>query len=173
VECGFTKLTPPLCIGGGTRAVAAHHGHDARHLALLLSTLEREFFIDNLLIRTHFIIVMFWWTGLASWEFEFPFPGSLTFTLSLQEVALARPRRITATTHDSSLFASLSRCVSFERGTPVHAERGGLRLFLISEIPLYTHHGHDARFLALRLPQQVWGLGLRVQGAAVPRRARI
>ena len=25
----------------------------------------REFFIDNLLVRIHFIIVMIWWTGLA------------------------------------------------------------------------------------------------------------
>ena len=41
---------------------------------------EREFFIDNLLVRVHFIIVMIRWTGLAPWEFEFPFPGSLTFT---------------------------------------------------------------------------------------------
>ena len=41
---------------------------------------EREFFIDNLLVRIHFIIVMICWTGLASWEFEFPFPGSLIFT---------------------------------------------------------------------------------------------
>ena len=39
---------------------------------------EREFFIDNLLVRIHFIIEMIWWTGLAPWEFEFPFPGSLT-----------------------------------------------------------------------------------------------
>ena len=38
---------------------------------------EREFFIDNLLVRIHFIIVMIWWTGLAPGEFEFPFPGSL------------------------------------------------------------------------------------------------
>jgi len=37
--------------------------------------LEREFFIDNLLVRIHFIIVMIRWTGLAPWEFEFPFPG--------------------------------------------------------------------------------------------------
>jgi len=41
---------------------------------------EREFFIDNPLILIHFIIVMIRWTGLASWEFEFPFPGSLTST---------------------------------------------------------------------------------------------
>ena len=39
---------------------------------------ERERFIDNLLVRIHFIIVMIRWTGLAPWEFEFPFPGSLT-----------------------------------------------------------------------------------------------
>jgi len=41
---------------------------------------EREFFIDNLLVRIHFIIVMIRWTGLALGEFEFPFPGSLTST---------------------------------------------------------------------------------------------
>jgi len=41
---------------------------------------EREFFIDNLLVRTHFINVMIRWTGLAPWEFEFHFPGSLTST---------------------------------------------------------------------------------------------
>jgi hypothetical protein len=42
--------------------------------------LKREFFIDNLLVRIHFIIMMIRWTGLAPWEFEFPFPGSLTST---------------------------------------------------------------------------------------------
>ena len=44
------------------------------------SAIKREFFIDNLLVRIHFIIVMIGWTGLAPWEFEFPFPGSLTST---------------------------------------------------------------------------------------------
>jgi len=39
---------------------------------------EREVFVDNLLVRIHFIIVMSRWTGLALWVFEFPFPGSLT-----------------------------------------------------------------------------------------------
>ena len=41
---------------------------------------EIEFFIDNLLVRIHFIIVMIRWTGLAPWEFELPFSGSLTST---------------------------------------------------------------------------------------------
>jgi len=41
---------------------------------------ERDFFIDNLLVRIHLIIVMIRWTGLAPWEFAFPFPGSLTST---------------------------------------------------------------------------------------------
>jgi len=31
---------------------------------------ERDFFIDNLLVRTLFIIAMIWWTGLALWEFD-------------------------------------------------------------------------------------------------------
>jgi len=39
---------------------------------------QREFVVDNLLVRIHFIIVMIRWTGLAPWEFEFPFPDSLT-----------------------------------------------------------------------------------------------
>ena len=42
--------------------------------------LERKFFIGNLLVRIHFIIVMIRWTGLAPWELEFPFPGSLIST---------------------------------------------------------------------------------------------
>ena len=29
---------------------------------------ERDLFIDNLLVRIHFIIDMIWWTGLAPWE---------------------------------------------------------------------------------------------------------
>jgi len=33
---------------------------------------EREFFIDNLLVRNHFIIVMIRWTGLAPWECDPP-----------------------------------------------------------------------------------------------------
>jgi len=32
-----------------------------------LSKREREFFVDNLLVRIHFIIVMIRWTGLAPW----------------------------------------------------------------------------------------------------------
>jgi len=40
----------------------------------------REFFIDNLLVRINFIIVVIRCTGLAPRKFEFPFPGSLTST---------------------------------------------------------------------------------------------
>jgi len=39
---------------------------------------KREFCIDNLLVRVHFIVVIIRRTGLAPWEFELPFPGSLT-----------------------------------------------------------------------------------------------
>ena len=48
---------------------------------LVTSTLPGiERLIGNLLVRIHFIIVMIRWTGLAPWEFEFPFSGSLTST---------------------------------------------------------------------------------------------
>ena len=35
--------------------------------------MDDRFWIDNLLVRIHFIIEMMRWTGLAPWEFEFPF----------------------------------------------------------------------------------------------------
>ena len=41
---------------------------------------EREFCFDNLLARIHVIVVMMRWPGLAPWEFEFPFRGSLAST---------------------------------------------------------------------------------------------
>ena len=48
---------------------------------------QLAFFIVNLLVRVHFIIVMMRWTGLAPWQFEFLFPGSLTvaFQQSIQD----------------------------------------------------------------------------------------
>ena len=45
------------------------------------SVVRREFCINNLLVRIHVIITMIEWTGLAPWEFEFPFAGSLASTL--------------------------------------------------------------------------------------------
>ena len=41
------------------------------------SVCGRELFVDNLLVRIHFITVMIRWTGLAPWEFEFSLTGSL------------------------------------------------------------------------------------------------
>ena len=41
---------------------------------------KRESFIDNLLVRIRFIIVMIRWTSLTPWAFEFPVPGSFTST---------------------------------------------------------------------------------------------
>ena len=48
--------------------VASLHPRDLRHR-------EGEFFIDNLLVRIQFIIVMIRWIRLAPWEFEFPVPA--------------------------------------------------------------------------------------------------
>ena len=48
---------------------------------------ERDQLIDNLLVRIHFIIEVTWWTGLAPWDSEFVFLGSLISTfLDLAEV---------------------------------------------------------------------------------------
>ena len=61
---------------------------------------EREFFIDNLLARIHFIIVMIRWTGLAPWEFGFRFPGSLTSTFLGNAVRWFRRRVLSPDTVD-------------------------------------------------------------------------
>ena len=45
-----------------------------------LEHLEREFFVENLMVRIHFIIEMIRWTSLTPRESEFPVPGSLTST---------------------------------------------------------------------------------------------
>jgi len=36
------------------------------------------------MVRIHFIIVMIRRTGLTPWEFDFPFPGSLTSSFLVQ-----------------------------------------------------------------------------------------
>ena len=55
---------------------------------------EREFFIDNLLVRIHFIIVMIMWTGLAPWECEFSFqPPYCSSTTDSSFQASRRGRR--------------------------------------------------------------------------------
>jgi len=33
---------------------------------------KQTLFVDNLLVRIHFIFEVIEWTGLAPWEFEFP-----------------------------------------------------------------------------------------------------
>ena len=64
--------------------------------------LQRELFIDNLLVRIHVIIEMIRWTGLAPWEFEFPFPGSLISTFITQV-----PRReVMAMKQEASAFGA-------------------------------------------------------------------
>ena len=78
--------------------------------ASTLRSAESEFFIDNLLVRVHFIIVMIRWTGLAPWEFEFPFPGSLTstflvlFLLDLDKTVEETGARVDAQVSYSSVF---------------------------------------------------------------------
>ena len=54
-------------------------GHSSRKAAAVASPSQgREFFIDNLLVRIHFIIARTRSIGLAPWEFEIPFSSSLT-----------------------------------------------------------------------------------------------
>jgi len=47
---------------------------------------ERDFLIDNLLVRIRFIIALNRWTGLAPWEFAFTFPGGLASTLLTRDL---------------------------------------------------------------------------------------
>jgi len=70
------------------RTTAPHLPSRARQTA------EREFLIDNLLVRIHFIVMMIGWTGLVPWEFEFPFPGSLTSTSLVDRKSCRRPQKL-------------------------------------------------------------------------------
>ena len=45
-----------------------------------LGLARERLIIDNLLAPIHLIIVMIRWTGLAPWQLEFPFQGSLIST---------------------------------------------------------------------------------------------
>ena len=81
---------------------------------------ERESFIDNLLVRIHFIIVMVRWTGIAPWEFEFPFPGSLTstFLVGFTQGSLSQLlKRGTSCTYVPRLRGDLSPLLS-EKAVP-------------------------------------------------------
>ena len=69
---------------------------------------EREFFLDNLLVRIHFIIVMIRWTGLAPWEFESPFPGSLTSTF-LGKPYTQKPKRMVLLSSEYGTYKRQSR----------------------------------------------------------------
>ena len=80
---------PPLDVGSDRRCLRPPkqhpylvvHLHTHTHVVTYIREVKREFCIENPLARIHFIIEMIWWTGLAPWEFEFPFPGILISTL--------------------------------------------------------------------------------------------
>jgi hypothetical protein len=72
-------LHPTPCTGVMLEGVGCREWRSMRSASaapLPAPPAEREFFIDYLLVRVHFIIEMIWWTGLAPWEFEPPFPQS-------------------------------------------------------------------------------------------------
>jgi len=83
-------------------------------------TRDREFFIDNLLVRIHFIIVMIWWTGLAPWEFEYPFPGSLTSTF-LDSESLVRDLTVGALAQRAAMKVAV---YSYEKYDAKHFGNG-------------------------------------------------
>jgi len=61
----FPCLRPSMGVmQGASRKISLH----AIHVWCLPVLREREFFIDNLLVRIHFIIEMIRWTGLAPWS---------------------------------------------------------------------------------------------------------
>ena len=66
------KLTAAL----NPRPHTLNHPPDTR----ATSSLARELFLDNLVVRIHFIVEIIWWTGLALWEVEFPLSSSLVST---------------------------------------------------------------------------------------------
>ena len=63
---------------GESRGGGCHARRGLHFLPLPQGSLpERDFFIDNLLVRNHSIIEIMRWTGLAPWELKFRFPVAL------------------------------------------------------------------------------------------------
>ena len=135
----------------------------------LVESSERDLFIENLLVRIHVIIVMIRWTGLAPWEFESPFPGSLTSTGGEQVHAGARagriarrgasdrPRRRPSRAYpppenvyhiSSDRFAENSHHISSDRSLWPALERDGYSLKAFGY--LYLHPRPDSGFGLLR-----------------------
>ena len=63
------RMCAHYCATLGVCPTSAWVCQSPREWCLAATPREREFFIDNLLVRIHFIIVMIRWTGLALWEF--------------------------------------------------------------------------------------------------------
>ena len=63
-----------------------------------------DFFIDNIFVRIHFIIVMKRLTGLALWEFQVPFSGSLTSTFLEEGRVVGHDRCVTQPSSSFSLL---------------------------------------------------------------------
>ena len=88
---------------------------------------KREFFIDNLLVRIHFIIVMIRWTGLAPWETKtVSLEGGTSVTQKVYSCHMTgfgkRGSRVAASWSDCSLLCT---CECFmEPQTPPPAESG-------------------------------------------------
>ena len=78
----------------------------ARPTQSLTGNIEREFFIDNLMVRAHFIIEMIRCTGLAQWEFEFPFSDSLisTFVGHWQRTSILVVKNVAGSQHSKALL---------------------------------------------------------------------
>jgi len=103
-------------------------------------TREREFFIANLLVRIHFIIEMSWWTGLAPWEFEFPFPGRLLSTFPAMKKSIRRQRSAAGSRSHPARVQAASACTQTQRH-PLHktvsdrAQSSGFCAFLPTRPP--------------------------------------
>ena len=83
---------------------------------------------------------MVWWTGLAPWEFEFPFPGSLTSTFLMNILRASCPPTPTAPTANATLVYYKKATVSPEWGR----QRERYRHFKFPFPSTVTHTRHPS-----------------------------
>jgi len=92
----------------------------------------------ELLARIHFSIVMIRWTGLAPWEFEFPFPGSLISTFLLA-ARLALGHLPSHGTPSSLLLSSLELSDTQVYEPQIRARLNQVNLFQVAlHLPSYN-----------------------------------
>jgi len=116
--------------------------------------LEREFFIENLLVRIHFIIVMIWWTGLAlpggfgpslSYTHSPTLSLTHTYTRALSLSVSSTQTHTHTDTHTDRAFVGVERAEDSLSHTLTHSLTHSLSHTYTHALSIRLYHTHTHR----------------------------